>query len=253
MEVTCPMLSAWDWRSALMHLASCSRPSLCRRCTSRRQRHVCINRFWPRWSKAAQLLARSRFAYLPPVLVSRGPADCRAGTDRIANFGQQSADVRGAAAFGSLLAAYGAGTLVAMAVSGARPHWRAWNLGLTILLIDALMGLLFLPLGHTTALWEGVALLGAIGTLGGYMTVTVITWIQCRVAPAFLGRAMSVFLFIFMGLAPLSSTVTGWILRSVALPTLFTAAGNALVGLVLLALTGSSLREVTDRSSGASA
>ena len=155
----------------------------------------------------------------------------------------------GAAAFGSLLAAYGAGTLVGMAVSGTRPHWRARNLGLTILLVDALVGLLFMPLGHITALWQGVALLVAIGTLGGYMQVTVLTWIQRRVAPSLLGRAMSVFLFIFMGLAPLSSAVTGWVLRSVALPTLFMAAGGALVGLVLLALTGSSLREVTDRSS----
>jgi len=152
----------------------------------------------------------------------------------------------GAAAFGGLLAAYGAGTLAGMLVSGARPHWRAVNLGLTILLVDALVGLLFMPMGHIGALWQGVALLGAIGVLGGYMQVTVFTWIQRRVAPALLGRAMSVFMFIYMGLAPLSSAATGWLLRSISLPTLFTAAGAALVGLVLLALIGPSMRQVTD-------
>lgn len=152
----------------------------------------------------------------------------------------------GAAAFGGLLAAYGAGTLAGMVVSGARPHLRAVNLGLTILLVDALVGLLFIPMGRITALWQGLALLGAIGVLGGYMQVTVFTWIQRRVAPALLGRAMSVFLFIYMGLTPLSSAATGWVLRSVSLSTLFMAAGGALVALVLLALAGSGMRKVTD-------
>jgi len=95
-------------------------------------------------------------------------------------------------------------------------------------------------------LWQGLALLGAIGVLGGYMQVTVFTWIQRRVAPALLGRAMSVFMFIYMGLAPLSSAATGWLLRSIGLPTLFLSAGAALIGLVLLALMGSSMRQVTD-------
>ena len=152
----------------------------------------------------------------------------------------------GAAAFGGLLAAYGAGTLAGMVVSGARPHLRAVNLGLTILLVDALVGLLFIPMGRITALWQGLALLGTIGVLGGYMQVTVFTWIQRRVAPALLGRAMSVFLFIYMGLAPLSSAATGWVLRSVSLSTLFMAAGGALVALVLLAFAGSGMRKVTD-------
>lgn len=79
------------------------------------------------------------------------------------------------------------------------------------------------------------------------------TWIQCRVAPALMGRAMSVFMFIYMGLAPLSSAITGWALRSIALPTLFTAAGTTLVALVLLALAGSSMRTVTDGPAGATA
>ena len=152
----------------------------------------------------------------------------------------------GAAAYGGLLSAYGAGTLAGMAVSGARPHLRVVNLGLTILLVDAVVGLLFMPMGHIATLWQGAALLGAIGVLSGYMQVTVFTWIQRRVAPALLGRAMSVFMFIYMGLAPLSSAATGWLLRSIGLPTLFTGAGAALVGLVLLALMGSSMRQVTD-------
>ena len=152
----------------------------------------------------------------------------------------------GAAALGSLLAAHGAGTLVGMVVSGARPRLRWVNLGMTILAVDALVGLLFMPMGRISALWQGLALLLAIGLLGGYMQVTVFTWIQRRVAPAMLGRAMSVFLFIFMGLAPLSSAATGGLLRWVALPTMFAVAGGALLALSMLALAVSPMRRVSD-------
>ena len=152
----------------------------------------------------------------------------------------------GAAALGSLLAAHGAGTLAGMGVSGARPKLRWVNLGMTILAVDALVGLLFMPMGHIGALWQGAVLLLAVGLLGGYMQVTVFTWIQRRVAPAMLGRAMSVFVFVFMGLAPLSSAATGWVLRWVALPSLFMAAGGALLALSMLALLPSPMRQVSD-------
>ena len=152
----------------------------------------------------------------------------------------------GAAALGSLLAALGAGTLAGMVVSGARPRLRWVNLGMTILVVDALVGLLFMLSGDIGARWRGVALLLAIGLLGGYLQVTVFTWIQRRVAPAMLGRAMSVFLIIFMGLAPLSSTATGWLLRWRALPSLFAAAGGALLACPLLALARSPMRRVSD-------
>jgi MFS family permease len=152
----------------------------------------------------------------------------------------------GAAAFGNLLAAHGAGTLLGMLVSGFRPRWRLGNLGQTILLVDAIVGLLFMPMGRISALWQGMALLLAIGVLGGYMQVTLFTWIQRRVAPALLGRAMSVFLFIFVGLAPLSSALTGWLLQWVPLATMFSVAGASLLALVALAALGSPLRKVAD-------
>jgi hypothetical protein len=41
--------------------------------------------------------------------------------------------------------------------------------------------------------------------LGGFMHVAVFSGIQHRVPPAMLGRAMALFMFIFMGLVPLSA------------------------------------------------
>jgi hypothetical protein len=62
-----------------------------------------------------------------------------------------------------------------------------------------------------------------------------------------MGRVMSMFMFIFLGLAPLSSAITGWILRSVTLTQLFIGSGGMLVCIALAALVASPVRQVTDR------
>ena len=152
----------------------------------------------------------------------------------------------GAAALGTMLAAHGGGTLLGMAVAGKHPTWRLKNLGLTILAVDALVALLFMPTGGISATWQGATMLLLIGLLGGFMQVAVFTWIQRRVAPAMLGRAMSLFMFIFLGLAPLSSAVTGWLMRGISLTHLFVGCGACLLAIVALALAGPRMRQVTD-------
>ncbi|MDD2924459.1 MFS transporter [Rhodoferax sp.] len=152
----------------------------------------------------------------------------------------------GAAALGILLGAHGAGTLVGMAVSGARPGLRLGTLGLTMLSIDALVGLLFMPMGLITATWQGATLLGAIGVLGGFMQVAIFSWLQQRTPAALMGRVMSMFMFIFLGLAPLSGAVTGWAMRAITLPQLFLGCGGLLLCLALGAMLTSPLRQVTD-------
>lgn len=157
----------------------------------------------------------------------------------------------GAAAFGSLLGAHGAGTLAGMVLSGLLPRLRLRSLGLTILLFDAVIGLLFMPMGLITALWQGVVLMLAIGLLGGFMQVRVFTWIQQRVPPALIGRAMSLFMFIFMGLAPVSAAATGWVMQSIGLPTLFMACGGSLLLLVALAFAMTPVRAIQDADTAA--
>jgi hypothetical protein len=78
------------------------------------------------------------------------------------------------------------------------------------------------------------------------MQVSVFTWIQHRVPPALLGRAMSLFMFIFMGLAPISAAVTGWVMKSITLTQLFAASGGTLVALAALAFVLTPMRRVTD-------
>jgi MFS family permease len=152
----------------------------------------------------------------------------------------------GASALGLMLGAHGAGTLIGMLASGMRPGMRIGTLGTSVLLADIAIGLLFVPMGSITAAWQGAVLMVVVGALGGFMQVAVFTWVQKRVPPAMIGRAMSLFMFIFMGLVPVASAGAGWLLRAVTLPQLFAGSGFLLAAAALLAWVGTPIRAVND-------
>lgn len=156
----------------------------------------------------------------------------------------------GASALGLMVGAHGAGTLVGIAASGTQPRLRIGTLGTSVLLADVVIGLLFVPLGTISAAWQGMALMLLVGVLGGFMQVAIFTWIQRRVAQELLGRAMSLFMFIFMGLVPLASAVTGWVLHHVSLRALFAGCGALLVMAAVLAWTATPMRRISDAQPG---
>ncbi|MYN02194.1 MFS transporter [Pseudoduganella sp. DS3] len=150
-------------------------------------------------------------------------------------------------AFGMLMAAHGAGMLAGMAFSGmsAKRHaGKPLRIGLLALGVDAMAGLLVIPLGLITAAWQGGVLLLSLGALVGLVQVAVFTWIQKRVQPQMMGRTMSIFMFILFGLAPLSSAATGWIMLHVTLPQMFAGAGAVLVLCATLALLFTPMRRI---------
>ncbi|HYD94149.1 MAG TPA: MFS transporter [Noviherbaspirillum sp.] len=151
-----------------------------------------------------------------------------------------------AAALGVLVGAHGAGTLLGMMLSGIRPGLRLRSFGATLLLLDGVIGLLFMPLGLIDATWQGGLLLLAIGMLGGVVQVKVYTWLQRAAPPALLGRTMALFMFIFLGIAPMSSALTGLLMRSIALPQLFAGAGLLLVAIVGITYAGSGMRSIQE-------
>lgn len=152
----------------------------------------------------------------------------------------------GAAALGMLMGSHGAGILVGMAVSGARPQWRLRTLGMTMLAADAVIGLLFMPMGLISATWQGVVLMVSIGVLNGFIQVAIFTWLQRRVPRAMMGRAMSLFMFIFMGIVPIASAVTGWLMQAVSLAHLFMLCGGGLICICTLALVFTRIRTMTE-------
>ncbi|MES2117345.1 MAG: MFS transporter, partial [Pseudomonadota bacterium] len=144
--------------------------------------------------------------------------------------------LHGATAFGLLMAANGAGSLAGMAAAAlAGARLRAARFGSMVLLADMAVGALVMPLGRIDAIWQGVLLLLAVGAVSGCMQVSVFSWIQRRVPPHMMGRTMSIFMFIFMGLAPLSAAFTGWLLQSITLAQLFAGGGAVLIALASLA------------------
>ncbi|SEO01836.1 Major Facilitator Superfamily protein [Duganella sp. CF517] len=158
-----------------------------------------------------------------------------------------SAALHGAATLGLLMGVHGAGTLLGMgaaALGGARLRFASF--GTLLLLIDGAVGLLVMPLGAVDAVWQAASLMLAIGVLAGFMQINVFTWIQRRVPPHMMGRAMSIFMFIFMGLAPLSAGATGWLLTMVPLSQLFAGGGMILVLCAALAYVFTPMRRITN-------
>jgi len=160
-----------------------------------------------------------------------------------------SEQLHGASALGLLMGANGAGMLLGMAgaaVAGARLRFASF--GTLLLLVDGVAGLLVMPLGAVQAAWQAAALMLALGLLSGYMQINVFTWIQRRVPPHMMGRAMSIFMFIFMGLAPLSAAVTGWVLTVISLSQLFFGGGIILVVFAALAYLFTPIRAITNNT-----
>jgi hypothetical protein len=146
-----------------------------------------------------------------------------------------SQNLHGAGSLGILSGAHGTGMLLGMALSSAGVRLRFGGFGATLLAIDAIVALLLAPLGAITATWQGAVLLLLAGTLAGFMQIAVFTWIQGSVPPRMLGRAMSIFMFIFMGLAPLSAAAIGALLKVITLAQLFVGGGALLLAISALA------------------
>ncbi|MYM88858.1 MFS transporter [Rugamonas sp. FT82W] len=156
-----------------------------------------------------------------------------------------SEKLHGASAFGLLMGANGAGMLLGMAVAAlAGARLRFASFGTVLLAGDAIAGVLVMPLGAVQAPWQACALMLALGLLSGYMQINVFTWIQRRVPPHMMGRAMSIFMFIFMGLAPLSAAGAGWVLTKIPLSQLFLGGGIILVVFATLAYLLTPIRSI---------
>jgi len=152
----------------------------------------------------------------------------------------------GASALALILGVHGAGTLLGMALTGGTGKFRFRNFGTTVLIADIIAGLLLIPLGEVSATWQAALLLLPLGMLAGFVQVAVFSWIQQRVPRAMLGRAMSIFMFIFMGVAPLSAAITGWLMDKLTLVQLFAGAGTFLILAAGLAYLLTPMRDIAD-------
>ncbi|HET6433891.1 MFS transporter [Dyella sp.] len=150
----------------------------------------------------------------------------------------------GATSLGIVLAANGGGMLLGGLASGRVAQWVRGHLGAMILCFDAGVGVTLVALAgvHSTVL--AAVLLGLTGIFGGVVQITLVSWIQRRVAPNMLGRTMSVLMFTFLGLGPLAAAGAGALLKLISLPALFVASGLALTAIALGCLSSPALRGI---------
>lgn len=150
----------------------------------------------------------------------------------------------GAASLGVLMTANGGGILIGSALSGLGTRLARGRIGIMVLTVDAIVGAVILALTLVHSTLAGAALLGTVGLLAGMVQIAMFTWIQRRVSQQMMGRAMSVLMFTFMGLGPISAAVAGALLKVISLTGLFGGAGIILSVFALLCLSSPQMRGI---------
>lgn len=157
----------------------------------------------------------------------------------------------GAAVYGWLMTANGAGMLLGSVMSISITRLVRGRLGLMILTLDGAAGLALAALTAVHTVPRGAALLVLTGLFAGTVQVAIVTWLQRRVQQAVMGRIMSIVFFTFLGLAPLAAALAGGLLKVISLNELFIGAGLSLTTLAALCLTRPSLRAIRLQSAPA--
>jgi MFS family permease len=112
----------------------------------------------------------------------------------------------GAAGFGALMGAFGAGSLVAGAgliiLPGARER--------RIVIAGGALAAVLIALGASRSYPLSLALMGAAGVSATVFTTTVNTRLQTLVPDRLRGRVMSLFVLLLAGSTPVGATLLGW-------------------------------------------
>jgi len=151
--------------------------------------------------------------------------------------------LEGAAAFGIIMSAFGAGSLLGIILSNVLPAPKPEHFGTVILLVIASLGALvaLLPLFASTAVVAVINLL--LGAIAGYQRMMLFTWLQKRIPQELMGRVMSLLFFCSIGLAPVSNALAGAILE-IDLNGLFIGSGVLMAAVTLLSIALSETRRM---------
>jgi len=150
----------------------------------------------------------------------------------------------GAAAYGALMSASGAGIFVGSLLAGIGTRLFGKRLGLTVLVADSVGGLIIAAFGFVHHTLVGIVMLFVWGIVGGFIQIALITWIQRRVAPEMMGRTMSLLMFVFLGVGPLAAALGGVVLHVTGVTTLFVGAGLLLTGIALVSMLNPAIRSI---------
>jgi MFS family permease len=152
----------------------------------------------------------------------------------------------GAAAFGLILSAFGAGALGGAVLAGSLAHVP--RLGLITLLTAAAMGIGLALVGSVSSVILAVAIMATMGLGNGFINVRVIAWLQGRTPEAMRGRVMSLLMLGAIGLAPVSLAISGAIIDFGATSLMFAVAGAIVVAAALAGFVAGVPAQMTEEA-----
>ena len=146
---------------------------------------------------------------------------------------------QGALAVGIIFSAYAGGALFGGLLAGVLPVPQK-GLGRILVFTYVLSGILIMPFGFLTATWPAAALVVVIGVMGGYTNIMFTAWLQARTPQRVMGRVMSLLMVASIGLSPVSSAVSGGLIK-LSLGWVFVGAGAMMA---LLSIAAAMRREI---------
>lgn len=133
----------------------------------------------------------------------------------------------GAASFGIMLSAFGAGALVGAVTAGSLGRIR--ELGWVTLGGSVIMGVGLGLIGFAPSVAVIMGLNVAIGLAVGFLNVRIVAWLQARTPEAMIGRVMSLVMLGGLAMTPLSLAVAGLLVDLGAATLCFAVAGGLVV------------------------
>lgn len=142
-------------------------------------------------------------------------------------FSQRSLDL-GSSGYGVLLASFGTGAVLGSLGAGRLAALRRRGTIALCLGIAQGIGVMLVPAGNSV--WVGALSLVVVGATNGMCNVFYVSMLQQRLAPAVLGRAMSVLMLTATGTFPLSVALAGQLVGTLGVTTLFLVDGLLICG-----------------------
>jgi MFS family permease len=133
----------------------------------------------------------------------------------------------GAAAFGIMLSAFGAGALVGAVAAGSLGRIR--ELGWVTLGGSVVMGVALGLIGFAPSVIVIMILNVAIGLAVGFLNVRIVAWLQVRTPSDMIGRVMSLVMLGGLAMTPLSLAAAGVLVDLGAATLCFAVAGGLVV------------------------
>ncbi|MBW2061535.1 MAG: MFS transporter [Deltaproteobacteria bacterium] len=119
----------------------------------------------------------------------------------------------GAAAFGIIMSAFGAGMLLGVILAGTLPRLPAKSMGMILLIIISLSGLGLIVFGLVATTFIAALIVLIMAAAQGFVVIQYTSWIQGRTPQHLLGRIFSLIMLASVGLIPISQALSGALIK----------------------------------------